>query len=183
MAVRLKVESIRFIMALIDKNNAPLALAGGDIPAFLDAIRRAMASSSASRVEHNLWEIERVASASLFKVSGEDCLRGSGRVIYFHRRRLVSLPCYTGWHTAAINVRGDVTLCCLSTRPVGNLTSDDFRKIWFSGRAHRFRLELKYPRRRSRTLSLMCHHCLREKENRITDIRLREFIAAPSRHG
>ncbi len=55
------------------------------------------------------------------------------------------IPCYAGIASAQISPEGDVWGCCVRAEPLGNLREHnyDFRKIWFSGKAKRFRKSVK----------------------------------------
>ncbi len=61
------------------------------------------------------------------------------------RSKRQPIPCYAGFASAQISPEGDVWGCCIRAEPLGSLRQSgyDFRKIWFSERADRFRQSVK----------------------------------------
>jgi hypothetical protein len=55
------------------------------------------------------------------------------------------LPCYAGFASAQISPEGDVWGCCVRAEVLGNLRENDydFRGIWLSARAERFRRSVR----------------------------------------
>lgn len=55
------------------------------------------------------------------------------------------IPCYAGFASTQISPDGDVWACCIKAEPLGNLrdVDYDFKKVWFSDKAHEIRKETK----------------------------------------
>ncbi len=58
------------------------------------------------------------------------------------------IPCYIGHEYALITADGNVMFCCQCSKPLGNLSKDSFREIWYSHTYHRAREQARcLPRR------------------------------------
>lgn len=64
------------------------------------------------------------------------------KVLKEHRQ---IIPCYAGFASCQIAPDGDVWMCCIKAKPIGNLreTCYNFKKIWFSERAYEERKKIK----------------------------------------
>lgn len=66
--------------------------------------------------------------------------------------------CYSPWRECNILVNGDVHACCILDRePLGNLASEDFRKIWNNENYRRFRRTIH-----SGNPPAPCQHCAKD---------------------
>jgi len=69
---------------------------------------------------------------------------------YEHAKKALAIrkqpiPCYAGFASAQISPEGDVWGCCVRAEPLGSLRENDydFRRIWFSEKADRFRQSVR----------------------------------------
>ncbi|MFH2138182.1 MAG: radical SAM protein [Candidatus Omnitrophota bacterium] len=55
------------------------------------------------------------------------------------------IPCFAGFASAQIAPNGDVWMCCITAKPIGNLRAVDydFKRIWFSEKADKARQGIK----------------------------------------
>jgi MoaA/NifB/PqqE/SkfB family radical SAM enzyme len=78
-------------------------------------------------------------------------LTQSFRIEYYNlvknalREKRQVIPCYAGFASAQIAPDGDVWTCCIRAESLGNLRDMDydFRKVWFSEKANKFRASIK----------------------------------------
>ena len=63
--------------------------------------------------------------------------------ILLEKRQVI--PCYSGFASAQISPDGDVWMCCIKAKSIGNLrdVNYDFSKVWFSPNADAIRKQIK----------------------------------------
>lgn len=85
------------------------------------------------------------------KFSGMNKITQAFRIEYYNlvkqilRDRKQVIPCYSGIASAQISPDGEVWICCIKARSLGNLREHDynFRKIWFNKKMKKERLSIK----------------------------------------
>lgn len=67
------------------------------------------------------------------------------RAVQILRDRRQVLPCYSGVASAQIAPDGDVWMCCINAKSIGNLVEHgfDFRQVWFSEKAAQERAAIR----------------------------------------
>jgi MoaA/NifB/PqqE/SkfB family radical SAM enzyme len=64
------------------------------------------------------------------------------KILQEHRQ---VIPCYAGFASSQISPNGDVWMCCVKAKSIGNLrdVGYDFSKVWFSSKANELRAAIK----------------------------------------
>jgi len=86
------------------------------------------------------------------KFTGSNKIAQSFRLEYYKmvkkmlRDEKFILPCYAGIASVQISSSGDVWVCCVKAKALGNIRRNSFKKIWFSKNLQRARKEIKNNR-------------------------------------
>ena len=121
----------------IAEEREELATIGADITpeyeSYADAVDSLIKELKKSKF-HRLGKITRAFRIRYYQIAKQ---------ILLEKRQVI--PCYSGFASAQIAPDGDVWVCCIQAKPIGNLrdVDYDFKEIWLSKKAETLRMSVK----------------------------------------